>query len=417
MSTEPTAQLKRELNRTEPPDVWPDVEERGPLSAIESGPSWLRRVGVLVLALALAIGSFLFVARVFRTMAVPEPAQTPSPTVSVGPAGNGLIAFGCEGRICTMAPDGSGVIDLIEGYDRSVVVAGYWPAWSPDGTRIAFSGYDHEGSFSGGGANYDVYVMNVDGSDLRNLTKSPDDVARGASQGLPVWSPDGTMLAFDGDDGKTEGLYVIHADGTGFFLRIADGGAPDWSPDGTSIVFTIGVSHGSDVYAVAPDGTGVAQLTDSPGWDQQPSWSPDGTRIAFDRTDGEVNSVFVMAADGSEEREVFQEKGVYPIQPLWSPDGTQLLFEAYTKTAEGNYDLYIVNADGSGSTHLTPTTDRAENDPVWSPDGTMIAFRATTQLNIPTDDYQVFLIHRDGTHEERLTTNQSGYSLAWQSAG
>jgi len=375
-----------------------------------------RRALTVGVALAVAVAGLGFAVLALRPDSAGRPtseAQS-SPTGAVAVMGNGLIAFGCGYRICTMAPDGSGVIDLIQGYDKSVVVAGYWPAWSPEGTRIAFSGYDHEGSSSGGGANYDVYIMNVDGSDLHNLTKSPDDVARGASQGPPVWSPDGTTLAFEGDDGKTDGLYVINADGTGF-QRIADGGSPEWSPDGTRILFTMGVSHGSNLYTVAPDGAAVAQLTDSPGWDQQPSWSPDGTRIAFERSDGEANSVFVMASDGSNEREVFQEKGVYPNQPLWSPDGTQLLFEAYTKTAAGNYDLYIVNADGSGSTDLTPTMDRAENAPVWSPDGTMIAFRATTQLTVDTADYQVFSIRPDGTHEERLTTDQSGYSLAWQS--
>ncbi len=246
--------------------------------------------------------------------------------------------------------------------------------------------------------------------------QDPDDVARGASQGPPVWSPDGTMLAFEGDDGKTNGLYVMNADGTGF-RWLAGGLRPEWSPDGSRILFTMGVSHGSDLYTIAPDGTDTTQLTNAPGWDDQPSWSPDGARIGFERTDGEVNSVFVMAADGSEEREVFQEKGVYPIQPLWSADGTQLLFEAYIETAEGQYDLYIVNVDGSGSTKLTPTTDRAENTPVWSPDGTMIAFRATTQLTVDTADYQVYSIRPDGTHEERLTIDQSGYSLAWQSAG
>ena len=73
-----------------------------------------------------------------------------------------------------------------------------------------------------------------------------------------------------------------------------------------------------------------------------------------------------------------------------------------------------MNADGSGSTDLTPTTDRAENWPVWSPDASMIAFRATSQLSVDTGDYQIFTMRRDGSHEERLTTDQSGYSLAWQ---
>jgi Tol biopolymer transport system component len=324
---------------------------------------------------------------------------------------NGLIAFGCGYRICTMNPDGSDPVDLIERYDNSIVVAAYAPAWSPDGTRIAFSGYDHEGSSSGGGANYDVYVMNAGGSDLRNLTKSADDVARGASQGPPVWSPDGTMIAFEGDDGENDGLYVMNADGTGF-RRLADGLRPAWSPDGSRILFTMG----RDLYSISPDGTGAAQLTYSPGWDEQPTWSPDGTRIAFERSDGGANSIFVMAADGSQEHEVFQEPGVDPFHPLWSPDGTQLLFDAWTKPGQGNSDIYLVDADGLGWTDLTPTTDRAENWPVWSPDGERVAFRATTELTVDTGDYPVYVIHPDGTHESRLT-DEGGYSLAWQAVG
>jgi TolB protein len=312
-----------------------------------------------------------------------------------------------------MAPDGSGVVDLLDGYDKILVVAAYSPAWSPDGTRIAFSGYNHGGSSSGGGANYDVYVMNADGSELQNLTTSPDDVAKGASQGPPVWSPDGTMLAFEGDDGKDDGVYAMNADGSGF-RWLAAAGWPQWSPDGTRILYAMGVPHGSDLFTIAPDGTGAQQLTDAPGWDQQPAWSPDGSQIAFERSDSGVNSVFVMSADGSDQRRVFREDGVYPTQPLWSPDGTQLLFDAETKTADGNYDLWLVNTVGSGSTDLTPTTDRAENWPVWSPDGSMIAFRATSQLSVDTGDYQIFTMRRDGSHEERLTTDQSGYSLAWQ---
>jgi TolB protein len=175
-------------------------------------------------------------------------------------------------------------------------------------------------------------------------------------------------------------------------------------------------SHSSDLYTIAPDGTSVAQLTDSPGWEDQPTWSPDGTLIAFERSDDGVDSIFVMAADGSREQEVFQETGVDPSQPLWSPDGTQLVFEAWTKPGPGNYDIYLVDADGSGWTDLTPTTDRAENWPVWSPDGERVAFRATTELTVDTADYPVYLIHPDGTHESRLT-DEGGYSLAWQSVG
>ncbi len=374
-------------------------------------PSPLRRVGVALLALGLGLVGLVLVYEALGSGTTQQPAESPSPTISVVAPANGLIAFGCGYRICTMNPDGSDLVDLIRGYDKSLVVAAYAPEWSPDGTRIAFSGYDHEGSSSGGGANYDVYVMNADGSDLRNLTKTPDDVARGASQGPPVWSPDGTMLAFEGDDGKADGLYVIKSDGTGF-RWLAGGGGPVWSPDGSRLLFTMR----SDLYTIAPDDTDTTQLTNAPGWDDQPSWSPDGSRIAFVREGGVVNSVLVMAADGSDPHQVFQQEGVYPHQPLWSPDGARLLFEAETTPPAGNYDLYLVDADGSGSTDLTPSTDRAENSPVWSPDGRRIAFRATTELTVDTAEYPVYVIDPDGTHESRLT-DEGGYSLAWQTVG
>lgn len=197
------------------------------------------------------------------------PDAQSSPTGAAAGRVNGLIAFGCGYRICTMAPDGTSVRDVMDGFDQGLVVAGYAPAWSPDGTKIAFTGYDHEGSSSGGGANYDVYTMNADGSDLRNLTKTPDDVARGASQGPPVWSPDGTMLAFEGDDGKSDGLYVMNADGTGF-RWLAEGGRPVWSPDGSRILFTMR----SGLYTIAPDGTVTTQLTNAPGWEMSPPGRP-----------------------------------------------------------------------------------------------------------------------------------------------
>jgi Tol biopolymer transport system component len=375
-----------------------------------------QRLGTAGLALVVAIASLVFLAQAFRGSSsrhVPGSSSSSTESAPPGPGENGLIAFGCGYRICTMEPDGSGVVDLIEGYDKTLVVAAYSPVWNPDGTKIAFSGYDREGSSSGGGANYDVYVVNADGSGLKNLTKSPDDVAKGASQGPAFWSPDGTMLAFDGDDGHVDGLYVMNADGTDF-RWLAAGGWPRWSPDGTRILYTMGASHGSDLYTIAPDGTRAVQITNAPGWDQQPAWSPDGNQIAFERNDGGVNSVFVSRADGSNERQVFRRDGVYPTEPLWSPDGTQLLFDAETRTAEGNYDLYVVDAEGSGSTDLTPTTDRAENGPVWSPDGTMIAFSATSELTVDTGDYQVYVISSNGTHEERLPIDPGGFSLAWQ---
>ena len=163
-----------ELGSIEPPDVWSEVERLGPKAPIESGPSPLRRAGVAIVALAVALAGYVLVDRAFNGPAV-LPGASQSPTISAGPAGNGLIAFDCGYHICTVAADGSGLTDLIEPHDEDVVLAAYSPMFSPDGSKIAFRGYP-KGATSGG-ANYDIYVMNAEGSGVTNLTTSQSDVS------------------------------------------------------------------------------------------------------------------------------------------------------------------------------------------------------------------------------------------------
>jgi hypothetical protein len=184
----------------------------------------LRRAGervlVALVAVALGVGSYIFVASAFlgHSSTSHGPANPAAASVA-----NGLLAFsgvsGVSAGICSMNPDGTDISNLTRPYEPSVVVAAYGPRWSPDGTRIAFYGYSAGGvdDFNGG-ANYDIYVMNADGTGLTNLTTSPDDIGTGFSQGSPTWSPDGTKIAYGGDDG----LYVMNADGSNQ-ARIATG--------------------------------------------------------------------------------------------------------------------------------------------------------------------------------------------------
>ncbi len=406
----------RELDRIEPPDVWSDVERLGPRTPIEPGPSPLRRAGAALLALAVAVGGFLLVDRAFRG-ALHKPAQTPSPTVSVvGPAKNGLIAFDCGYHVCTVMPDGSRFTDLIEPYDKDVVLAAYGPVFSPDGSKIAFRGYNHQGSSSGGGANYDTYVMNSDGTGVTNLTTSPEDVNSGFSQVDAQWSPDGSMIAYEGDDG----LYVMNADGSDQ-RKLADGGPPAWSPDGSRIVFSMGADHGADLWTIHPDGSGLAQLTQSPKWDELATWSPDGSRIAFLRG----NAIYVVNQDGTGLSVLAYIKGVDPFQPQWSPDGTRLVFEAEVPVSrdmrannERNFDIYSVNADGTDLAAIAHDPNLDENWPVWSPDGTLIAFGATDNLG-PLNDgtWDLYVMRPDGSGTRQLTKNAglgAEFDISWQ---
>jgi PKD domain/WD40-like Beta Propeller Repeat/Dipeptidyl peptidase IV (DPP IV) N-terminal region len=145
------------------------------------------------------------------------------------------------------------------------------PAWSPDGTKIAFVNQN------------DIWVMNADGSARTALATS----ARGEFR--PDWSPDGTKIAYD-RDGQ---IWVMNADGGGQAQLTGDafgetGGEPAWSPDGTKIVFSSngnGAPNGHDVFVMNADGTGITRLdTPVPASDLDPSWQPVVHEEAVDTT-------------------------------------------------------------------------------------------------------------------------------------
>src|SRR2546425_1060653 len=190
----------------------------------------------------------------------------------------------------------------------------FQPAWSPDGKKIAFTSMG------------EVYVMNADGSNPTRLTNDP------AGGSAPAWSPDGKKIAFT----SMAEVYVMNADGsspTPLTYSRPDWDSADqaaWSPDGSKIALTRasfgycdpdGVCSGSGatlvISVINADGTGIHDLASGSG----AAWSPDGTRIAF-RGDGGIN---VRNADGSSGRQVIAAIG--GIHLAWSPDGAKIAFD------------------------------------------------------------------------------------------
>jgi Tol biopolymer transport system component len=136
------------------------------------------------------------------------------------------------------------------------------PTWSPDGLRIAFA--------SGRSGQRQLYVMNRDGSDVRQVTNLPD------MGGRSTWSPNGLQLAFYAGPAENHNIYVINADGTGL-LQLTNGGdnlGPSWSPDGNWIAFTSFRDGNNEIYVIHPDGTGLTRLTTNATSDWQPRWGP-----------------------------------------------------------------------------------------------------------------------------------------------
>ena len=201
-----------------------------------------------------------------------------------------------------------------------------------------------------------INVINVDGSGMKRLTPF-----RATTQ---AWSPDGARIAFSSTkDGNYE-LYVMQADGSNI-VRLTNTAneelAPSWSPDGTRIVYMRG---SSELWVMSSTGTNPRLLT-APGFPtRNPAWSPDGTRIAFATSTG----VMLIRPEGTELGHVGPTLSVS--SPSWSPDGKRI---AYVASADGNVDIYTMRSDGTDVRRLTTDPGR-DTEPSWSPDGAHLAF-------------------------------------------
>jgi dipeptidyl aminopeptidase/acylaminoacyl peptidase len=197
------------------------------------------------------------------------------------PGSNGRIAYQGYQSLGTVNAQGGDRQPLVPDGTSGHIYPG--PQWSPDGTKVAFAS-NREG-------NFEVYVVNANGTGLANLTKNPAD------DSAPAWSPDGRRIAFETNrDGQDE-IYVMNADGSSpgnlsAFPR--DEFNPAWSPNGQTIVFERdrdGTNH--DLWAISPSG-GQASLHVIGA---RPAWAPDGTRIVFDSpAEGQL---YTVSPDGS----------------------------------------------------------------------------------------------------------------------
>ena len=222
------------------------------------------------------------------------------------------------------------------------------PAWSPDGTKIAFR------SMRDG--NNEVYVMNANGSGQHDVSRDPAD------DWGPAWTSSGKVLwncardlgfGFHGCTANPDGsgLHVIPND---VYVEY-----PSGSPDGTRIAFMSqqpgahGADPNYDIFLMNVDGSGLSQLTDAPGEDGFPSWSPDGRKIAYSTTRddcsnskapdcrvtgdiGPYQTIYVMNADGSGQHRLSLQMGMFVD---WSPDGQYLVFSP---------GLQVIRPDGTG---------------------------------------------------------------------
>ncbi len=249
--------------------------------------------------------------------------------------------------------------------------------------------------------NFDIWVMNADGSQPTQLTTAP------ARDIEPDWSPDGKRIVFASgrDDPENLQLYVMNADGSDQRRLLPtvtpwDNWSPAWSPDGQYIAFQSNrnvQTTGFDLYVVRADGTDERPLVVAPGNQYHVSWSPDGKRIVYvSDADGD-GEIWVANADGSDPVQL-TDNYAEEAWPRWSPDGRWILFQS---TRDGFWRLYIMRPDGSDVQSVSVPGLGQDEMGAWSPDGQFIAYTS----NRANNDWEIYIKPLRGDTWQRLTFN------------
>lgn len=237
----------------------------------------------------------------------------------------------------------------------------YGAVWSPDGTKLAF--------VSTRDGDREVFVMNADGTGVRQLTRN-SRAANGnpASDQAPAWSPDGTRIAFASNrDGGEPEIYRMNADGT-HQVRLTRTPAyisnhtPSWSPGGHYIVFASDrVRYDNyEIFRMRANGTEVTRLTATVNGvdDNSPEYSPDGKRILYSSTRyRHQHDVFTMAGNGTDIRRLSGDPSLDDVFPRWSGNGRTVLFQTFAGPDNTPSDeIWVVDSDGTDRRRLTTNT-------------------------------------------------------------
>ena len=223
--------------------------------------------------------------------------------------------------------------------------------------------------------NWEIYASSPDGRTQRRLTN------RQVQERFPLWSPDGTRLAFLTEPNETKELWVMGSAGESP-RRLATGvigkASRQWFPDNRHIAVTAIVGRDTVVAIVDASGTAaMRRLTTGKGEHRDPTLSPDGKRIAFSSSRDGNREIYVMNADGTDQRRL-TDNAASDGSPAWSPDGSSIVF---VSDRENSKDIYRIRPNGSGLQRLTVGAQSTRDLPRWSPDGKYLAIQMARGAN------------------------------------
>ena len=301
----------------------------------------LRVATLMVVSVTLTVGLAL--------VSVEEPAQ------AAFPGENGRIAYFSYALggfdIYSIRPGG--------GYSPTQLTEIDWfsalyPAYSPDGTSIAYARWDGQNS---NGPNYDIWVLSHDGTKERQVTNTATD------ENYPAYSPDGNTIVYTSNDGQDEEIYAVPASG-GPPIQLTDNSKNDlnpvYSPDGSTIAYASHDGQDYEITTMPANGGTPVQLTDNTTSDSYPDYSPDGASLVYGHYDGQDVEITTMPANGGTPVQL-TDNTLREAGAVYSPDGSTI---AYMSHDGQDYEITTMPAGGGTPTQLTNNTT-ADYYPDW----------------------------------------------------
>ena len=293
-------------------------------------------------------GVFYFVFSIFLLLIVE--------TLVSAAGADGKIIFSHKGALWTMNADGTN--------QHALGIEGVQPSWSPDERQVVFTVFHRGDKAQGKNRFTETFIINADGSGQRLLISTQH--LQETEDGLPVWSPDGSRTAFFSNRPGRDDIFVIDVSGENLTNLTQSPEiherVPSWSPDGTHILYSSWDGHFHTLRLA--DGH-KRQVTQDEGDRRNPAWSPDGKHIAFaGDVRGELDNLDIYIMDietGVEKRMTIHPEADF--RPAWSPDGKHIAFQSEREA--GKLDFYRITVDSREVFRLTRLHEANGFSPDW----------------------------------------------------